>query len=166
MITATELRSLLSYDAETGVFRWLVDKGGIKSGAVAGTTHHLGYRVIVIDGRSYLAHRLVWLYVHGVWPADELDHENRVKSDNRLVNLREANSQQNMANRGMHSNNTSGIKGVVWNNASGKWQAQIRANGRLRYLGLFSEKGCAAAAYKIAAEYYFGKFAGHMASAH
>ena len=56
---------------------------------MAGSVHSTGYVRIGIDGRKYTSHRLAWLYVHGVWPSDQIDHINRNRSDNRIANLRE-----------------------------------------------------------------------------
>ena len=89
-LTAERVRYLLSYDADTGVFVWRVGRGGTRAWSVAGTLHPNGYVYIKIDGRLYLAHRLAWLYTHGAWPADQLDHRDGNKSNNCISNLREA----------------------------------------------------------------------------
>jgi hypothetical protein len=94
-LTAERLREILGYDPETGLFTRLVRTGRIRAGEVAGTAHSRGYRSIVIDGRVYLSHRLAWLYVHGEWPPEQIDHINRNRADNRLVNLRAAKQSQN-----------------------------------------------------------------------
>lgn len=154
-LTVDRLRQLLDYDAVTGLFVWKV---GQRAGRQAGTKHWAGYLFIKIDQVVYLAHRLAWLHVHGVWPAD-LDHKNLNKADNRITNLRECDDSTNQANCTMRPTNTSGRKGVTWNRKCGKWQAGIKRQGRSVHLGLFVDLDDAAAAYAVAAESYFGQFA-------
>lgn len=139
-LTAERLREVLSYDPETGIFRRKVATAQcIKVGAIAGSPHSKGYLRIMVDNRSYLAHRLVWLYVYGRWPADQLDHINGVRSENRIANLREATSAENNQNRAISSNNTSRHQGIYWNSFAGKWHAQIMLAGRMHHIGLFKK---------------------------
>jgi len=89
---------LLTYDPYTGLFTWLVDAYSNKvKGKIAGSIKE-GYINISIDRKLYRAHRLAWLYVNGVFPS-EIDHINRVKSDNRICNLREVSRSENCQNR-------------------------------------------------------------------
>ena len=88
-ITQDDLKSLLTYDPDTGEFRWRFSRPRCAKGALAGTASYHGYTVIKINGRSYRAHRLAWLYEYGRWPNGELDHINRRRSDNTIANLRE-----------------------------------------------------------------------------
>lgn len=149
MLELSRLRQLLSYDPDTGLFHRRVAVPGTVVGARAGTIAPNDYERIYIDRRSYLAHRLAWFYVHGQWPVGELDHINRVKSDNRLCNLREATPAQNSANRGTRSDNKSGFKGVYWSRSG--WVAVIGRNGTRRFLGRHPTAEAAAAAYMEAA---------------
>jgi len=71
------------------VFTRRVGSGHARAGDMAGTVHSTGYVRISIDGGKYTAHHLAWLYVHGLWPSDQIEHINRKRSDNRLVNLKE-----------------------------------------------------------------------------
>lgn len=146
-LTAQRLRELLHYDPETGVFTWLVAKGSAApSGRRAGTIHR-GYRRITINGVHHYEHRLAWFYVHGKWPTDQIDHENRVKDTNHISNLRPATHAEQQQNRGIRSNNTSGYPGVSWHSQTGKWVAYINADGKRKHLGMFPTAGLAAAAY-------------------
>ena len=150
-LTAERLREILNYDPDTGVFTWRVPKGRrVKAGAVAGCDNGDEYIRIRIDGRDYRAHRLAWLYVHGCWPSDQLDHINGNRSDNRMSNLREATPAENNQNRAISSKNTSGFPGVHWHRAKCKWQAQINVNGKKRHLGWLSDPAEAHAAYTAA----------------
>ena len=99
-LSAEHLRELLTYDPETGVLRWRFSRPKARAGDVAGDTcHKRGYRNICVDYRKYLAHRLVWLYVYGVWPEGEIDHIDGNTDNNSLGNLRAATRQQNNWNR-------------------------------------------------------------------
>jgi len=159
-LTAKRLREVLHYDPETGVFTWAVTLSQRAiAGSVAGSVHASGYRYIGIDGQRYPAQRLAWLYMTGEWPSDLVDHENLTPGDDRWSNLREATRAQNAWNAPCHRDNTTGFKGVYWHKAAGKWMAQIKANGRLVYLGLFTDINAAAAAYAGAAHRFHGEFA-------
>ena len=96
-----------------------------------------------IDGGVYAAHRLAWLYMTGVWPDHEIDHENRNGTDNRWVNLRDG-SKINTKNYSMSSCNTSGVTGVGWDNNKSKWRAtghytDSEGKYRQKFLGYFTE---------------------------
>lgn len=149
---------LVTYDPRTGHFTWLVNrKGGARAGTIAGGVAGNGYLLIGLHGGRYYAHRLAWLFTHGVWPASGIDHINGIKTDNRIANLRPANQAQNNLNRAIQSNNKSGFKGVSRDNST-KWRAVIMVAGKYMYLGAFDTPEQAHAAYREAAEMYGGGF--------
>lgn len=113
---------------------------------MAGSLDSKGYVQIKIKGRLYLAHRLAWLYVHGVFPDSHLDHIDRNPKNNAIANLRICSRPENHQNLGLRSNNTSGVTGVSWNKRSGQWLAYINVNGVRHRIGLFSDKSAAVAA--------------------
>ena len=154
-LTAERVRQLFSYDSDTGLLTW---RTGQRAGAVAGTRVAPGYIRITIDREIYSAHRLVWVYVHGRWPREHIDHINGQRDDNRLLNLREASHAQNCQNAMRRRDNSSGHKGVSWHRQRQKWQAQIAANGRRWHLGTFETAEEAGAAYRSAAIRLHGKF--------
>ena len=164
LITHEYLLSILDYDAETGVFtwRWRDDVPyAINSqffGKAAGGLSNNGYIWISIKYKLYYAHRLAWFYVHGVWPDRQVDHIKNPITDNRICNLRLATHSQNMKNRKIHKNNTSGYKGVTWRKDKNKWQAQIKVNGKKYRLGRFDCPKKAHEAYCEAAEKLHGEF--------
>lgn len=147
--TAERVRELLTYDAETGQFYWKPGRKGVHARLQrrAGGVARNGYILISVDDKRYYAHRLAWLCMTGEWPKDEVDHRNGVRTDNRWANLREANRQGQSQNMATPSNNTSGYRGVTWNRALSKWQAQIGHCGRQRHLGLFATPESAHEAY-------------------
>lgn len=151
-ITAKELHQVLEYNPETGVFIWrerLTNR--VNVGDVAGSRTH-GYVEISIHNRSYRAHHLAWLYVHGVLPSTGIiDHIDGCKDNNRISNLREASPSQNSQNmREAKNGSKSGLMGATWHSQRGKWMAQIRANGKNINLGLFDSAEDAHRAYLMA----------------
>jgi hypothetical protein len=156
-LTAERLRTLLHYDPLTGVWTWLVSRGKAKARSVAGCVNSDGYIIIGIDGRIYFAHRLAVLFMTGQWPVSIVDHENLVKSDNRWKNLRPATYQQNNVNVGVRNANALGVKGVCLK-PSGKFEASIRINGKLKYLGLHTTATAASATFAKAAKDNWGEF--------
>jgi HNH endonuclease len=159
MLTARQLRELLDYDPRTGIFRWRINKvgPGAKKDKVAGVTRRpRGNRSIKIDGCSYLSARLAFLWMLGRFPEHQVDHRNRIPSDDRWSNLREATNSQNGANKPKRTN---GLKGVYWHKASRKYRAVICVDSRHIHLGVFDREEVAHAAYGTAARKYFGNFA-------
>lgn len=150
-LTVTRLREVLEYEAETGLFKWLVVLSNVvRSGSIAGCLNKYGYRLIRIDGNLYLAHRLAWLYMHGQWPENEIDHINGETSDNRISNLRQATRSQNMQNEKVarKSNKSCGLLGVSKNGRG--WKAEIKVDGKKLHLGSYKTPSEAHDAYVLA----------------
>ena len=132
-ISVDALRDLLSYDAETGLLTWRVRRGRVEVGQAAGNPMKSGYLQVMIGGRTYLAHRLAWLHHFGRWPDGDVDHINRVRTDNRVENLRECPRSANMANSKCHEDNQLGVKGVCWHPAAKKWKASVMCRGKTSF---------------------------------
>jgi HNH endonuclease len=152
--------SLLSYDKETGQFTWLVQRGSIKPGRIAGspqTSRGKTYIQIRIDKKFYKGHHLAWLFQHGEWPTFDLDHEDGDGTNNRISNLRKCTMTQNKANSKTYKNNTTGHKGVfkVWD----KWRVTIQKDRKRIQVGYFNSLEAAIAAYWEASQRLFGEFA-------
>lgn len=156
-LTVERLRDALYYDPETGFFTWRESSARIAKGLRAGGATGNGYHFIGIDARRYLAHRLAWLYVHGRWPEHFIDHINGDPSDNRLVNLREANNAQNSHNRSVTSRSATGLKGV--SRKGKRFKAQITVDYHIIPLGVFDTPEEAHVAYRAAAIRFQGAFA-------
>lgn len=136
-LTAQRLRELLYYDPETGAFTWRSPRKGVNIHKPAGCFPKGTYACMRVDKRTYRIHRLVWLYVHGTWPADQIDHINGIKHDNRIENLRESMDASNRQNiRVPQSNNKSGFLGVRKQGA--KWAAAVTIDRRPIHLGMFN----------------------------
>ena len=156
-----ELQKVLSYNPETGVFTWIVSPSPrAPAGSVAGYINpSRGYRRIKFQDGIWATHRLAWLFGTGEDPGDlTVDHINRNKLDNRLVNLRLATQAQQNMNKGLRSNNTSGFKGVCWHRENRKWRAKVYIKGKGKHLGYFATKEEAVEAYQKAAADNYGEF--------
>jgi hypothetical protein len=132
------LLEVLSYSPETGLFTWEVNKSrSAKIGTVAGTKDTRGYIRIRVDGVDYRAHILAWFAHYNLRPGGEIDHINRDKTDNRISNLRVVNRRENILNRGMQKNNTSGHTGVYWRKESKKWTTSYTVSKKQIHIGYF-----------------------------
>jgi hypothetical protein len=149
-LQAADLRQLLEYDQNTGHFTSLVGRGPIRVGQRVGCVNRAGYLQIQIAGTIYYGHRLAWLYVHGEWPAEMIDHINGSRSDNRISNLRDVSSQLNVQNvKSARRDNKSGFLGVSLH-SDGRWQARIKMRGQYKSLGLFASPEAASEVYLAA----------------
>ena len=137
-LTQQRLKEVLHYDPETGIFTWAINRTKASQGKIAGSIDDHGYRIICIDGVRHAAHRLAWMYVHGDRPI-EIDHQNHVRIDNRLANLRSTDRSGNGKNISKPIHNKSGGVGVSWTKRLGKrydkWE--VRACGK--FLGYFDD---------------------------
>jgi hypothetical protein len=146
-ISQSQLKEVLDYNRETGVFTWAVNVGSrAKKGRVTGCVNDRGYVLIQYKGKVYGAHRLAWLYVHGELPKHEIDHINHNKEDNSIANLRDVPHAENQRNKPRHSDNSSGYTGVQWNKVIRKWVATVCSEGKSIHLGCFDIKEDAVAA--------------------
>lgn len=161
----TLVRQLLRYDPASGKLfwryrpRWLFASDRAHkvwnaryagAEALAYTDNH-GYRMgAILKQRHMKSHRAIWAIVHGKWPDEFIDHINGDRSDNRIVNLREASRQDNQRNVAMNHRNRSGTLGVYWLKKCRRWWAYIGSGGARETLGYFEKKSDAVAARKSA----------------
>lgn len=158
VISLEEASALLRYNPRTGLFFWKVKRNGTKAGKSAGCPSK--YVRIKINGKSYSASCLAWLFMTGTWPENEVDHRDTNKHNNRWKNLRPATRAQNMQNcRKQLRAKSSRFKGVYWKKDAGRWEAIIGIAGKQRYLGRFDREEDAHTAYVTAAKKVFGEFA-------
>ncbi|MCY1340613.1 HNH endonuclease [compost metagenome] len=171
--SATRVRDLLSYDAETGIFSWrprpVSEFSSARqfktwnkryAGKKAGKQSSGGYLQIRFDGQAHAAHRMAWLVTYGDWPVNDIDHINGIRLDNRIANLRDVTRSENMKNVAIAKHNTSGVMGVSWMAHIERWQAYIRVDGRRINLGYYKAIDEAASARK-AAEVRYGFHPNH-----
>ena len=153
-----ELRRLFFVD-DNGVLRWRVNRRRARAGAIAGHIKRskcgTEYWYVRVGGKKYFAHRIVWAMIYGDCPAHlQIDHVRGNGLNNSKENLRLVTHGENSRNQTKPRNNTSGVTGVCWDKTCGRWMAQIRVNGRQRYLGRYDTIEEAVAARKRASEQY------------
>jgi hypothetical protein len=156
-----ELKSLVNYDCETGVFTWKVKRWRCAPGDIIGTPDKDGYLTVKINQTRYKLHRLAWLYVHGEWPKNCIDHVNGLKTDNRISNLRDVTKRENSYNvkKASRNNKHSGLLGVSYvatqrYNIKNRWLALIRVDGKSKRIGSYSTAQEAHEAYLAAKRIY------------
>ncbi len=156
--TQEELKEAFNYDPDTGLLKWKIKRGRSARGKEAGHVPSDGYRRVMLRGKLYQAHRLIWYLIHGDIPAGmTVDHINGDTLDNRICNLRLATISQNSCNRTAQENNKSGYKGV--SKKSRGYTAQICVQGVRHYLGYYPTPERAHTAYVVASLRLHGEFA-------
>jgi hypothetical protein len=143
------LLELMTYDRETGVFTWRVDRNqNVRAGDRAGKSHHSGYRYLTIDSERIFEHRVAWFYVNAAWCELQLDHKDTIRDRNVYDNLRPATPGINAQNRRRAQKGTAtGLLGVT-RRADGRIVAQIGgAPGIKKHIGTFTDPMAAHQAY-------------------
>jgi hypothetical protein len=141
------IRNIFDYDDKTGELRWKIGKQRIHIGDIAGYLED-GYRRVRVNGKLYAAHRLIWLWHYGKFPDKQIDHINGKRDDNRISNLREADSKENGQNRKRSINNSTGHTGVSWSKHHCKYWAYIKIDQKTHHIGFFLNYHDACSAYK------------------
>ena len=171
-ISVERLRTMFTYDPLSGEIRWRWREERSDywnrrfAGQIAGTLKK-GYVQIgtAVDGQHIFlgGHRVAWALQYGSWPDADIDHFDGAKSNNTIVNLRQATHSENSA----HKNELRGatpFKGVYFMTTRGRFAAQIKHQRQHTWLGLFETAQEAAAAYDAAAMRLHGAFAKTNAS--
>lgn len=93
-----------------------------------------------VNGKHYLISMA--REILGLKRGDKLqgDHINHQTLDNRRCNLRIVTNQENQFNR-------KNPKGYYWDEATNKWRARIKINGKTKHIGLFNTAKAAHVAY-------------------
>lgn len=106
----------------------------------------------ICDRDGVMLHRLIMNPPKNM----DVDHINHNTFDNRKSNLRIVSECENMWNRALSKNNTSGVTGVFADKTG--WIATIGFNNQQIRLGHFKDKNDAIKARKDAEEKYYGKY--------
>jgi len=154
--------SPLRLEEESGL-RWKVSRGTAKAGSWAGSVWERKVCgkirkvwMVQIDGKRYYASRIIYFMAHGFDPYPmEVDHEDINSLNNSVDNLRLVDDVLQGQNRGMLSNNTTGVKGVGWRKQRSKWQAYIHVDNKFKYLGSYASRKEAAEARNAAIKKYW-----------
>lgn len=151
-----EIKTILDYNPDTGIFRWKVNRPPLRAGDRAGCELKLRkpsgvriYRSIRIKKKHYTEHRLAWRFFYGEIPEGmQIDHINRNPSDNRIANLRLVNQSQNNFNS--IRSNKSGHRGVYKHSQSNCWCAELSYLGKKVFRKCYPTKKEAVKARKTA----------------
>lgn len=130
----------IDYNPKTGIMCWKKPGLARQIGRPLGTILTNGHRYARIDGIRYAITHLIWIYVFGRLPLTnlEIDHINRIKTDNRLENLREVTRALN--HRNSVARTKTGIKGVylLKEDSPVPFAADVTLYGKSIRLGRFS----------------------------
>ena len=143
MLTQADVKKLFDYNPDTGSCTRLTRPSrNVHIGDELGSVHcysgGLKYRQTEINRTQYGIHRLIWLWVTGEWPENDIDHIDGNGLNNAWSNLREATHIENMRNKKIGANNQSGVVGVSFYAQTKKWRAAINvASGEKKHLGYF-----------------------------
>jgi hypothetical protein len=120
--------------------------------------HKTGYYCSSYGGKTVYTHRLIWFWRYGYWPR-RLDHINRVKTDNRIENLREVTAAQSAQNRAFIGRYLS--KCIYFDpthQSPKKYRVRVQAEGRRRHIGWYLTEAEAQHAATAAVKQYHGDF--------
>lgn len=132
-------KSRFKYIEGTLINNYNINSRALK-GQEAGTTRKDGYKVVRVNKKGYLVHRLIWEHFRGPIPKGfYIDHIDRNPSNNKLENLRLVTNQENAFN--------TSASGAYYDKRRDKWYSQIRKSGQRRCLGTFNTKDEAEEAY-------------------
>ncbi len=114
-----------------------------------------GYLITGLDtGEIIQMHRLIMGFPENM----QIDHIYHINHDNRKSELRIATNSQNGMNKDISKNNTSGVKGVNYFKATGKWRARIVVDNKEIHLGYYDNFNVAVRIRKLAEKKYFGAY--------
>ena len=156
MIDQELVKKLFYYDAASGMLIWRNGNGrNVKPWQQAKALNGNGYFTVKIQNKNYPVHRIIWLYVNGNFPSQEIDHKNRIRNDNRLCNLRAVSRIDNCQNISLPRHNKSGHIGVSWFKKQKSWTVYVKVNKKNKWLGYYKNLDDAVVARKAGeAQYY------------
>jgi hypothetical protein len=154
ILTQNRLKELLDYNPDTGVVIRKVKLKNQPAGKIVGCVGRQGYLQTSIDGKLYKVHRLVWLYMYGEWPKNNIDHIDHNPANNKISNLRDVSCLENNRNKRRNTNSSSGLLGVGWHKRDECWVAHIEVSGIRHNLGYYKDKETALNARKQAEQIY------------
>jgi hypothetical protein len=137
MLTQARVRELFDYREDGELIRKVRTSSRARVGDVAGCPDGHGYKVTRVEDKLYSNHRLIWLLHHGYFPEHQIDHINRIRTDNRIENLREVSQVCNSRNCKQRTDCSSGVTGVYWHKLTNKWRARIKIPNKNIHLGLY-----------------------------
>lgn len=139
----------LEYCVIDGCYYWKQQPvASVQAWEKAGSLTSKGYRTISYKNKNYKEHILVWVMLTGSLPEGQIDHINRIKTDNHMENLRDVDNFTNCMNK--PPKGTSKLRGVYFCKQTGKWSAETSFGGKKRRLGRFKTEEDAHKAWLLA----------------
>lgn len=137
-LTRDILKEWFSYE-RSGCLTWKKSpKYDVAVGDIAGSIRKDGYWEVGFLGKSYLLHRLIFLWHHDYLP-ELIDHIDNNPANNCIENLRPLDKRLNTYNtQKLWAHNKSGVRGVSWCKIQNKWVVRFKQNGKYLFFGYFS----------------------------
>lgn len=105
----------LEYFPKSGKLIWAVPTAStVKIGQLVGSINSKGYRTCNINRQSLKVHHICWYKFYGEWSGHQLDHINRIRSDNKIINLRKSTDIQNRHNSSANKTNITRQVGITF----------------------------------------------------
>lgn len=150
-VTQALLKKLLRYDPDSGKFYHKEKNTQRERGAEAGHKTSGGYVMLTVQGVRILAHRAAWLYMYGVWPTNQIDHDDGDRANNRIKNLFDRTCAENLQGfQRLREANKSGFRGVTWSTKCQGWTASFCRNGKSTFCGVHDSPAAANTALELA----------------
>ena len=149
-VTREEILYYFDYDRERGVLIWKNHWNATVRfrclGKIAGKKDKTDYISVKVNWKLYRIHRLIWFIEKGYYP-EQVDHIDGDFSNNKIENLRAVTNRENCQNYKIHR--TGKLIGCTWDKSRGNWKAQIKLEGKTKFIGRFNSEQEAHDAYKI-----------------
>ena len=139
----------------------LIWRRGARFGFEAGTVDKTEYKRFKLKGKMYYSHRVMWALHHGEMPAQEIDHINGFRQDNRIHNLRLCSRSENQANQKRSVKNKTGHKDVSYVEKLGLYRVRVSFNNKRHEFGYYKTLEDAAQAATFARKALHKEFANH-----
>ena len=157
-LTAERCRELFEYDQDTGVLTWKIPYGRQMKGSVVGYIHPTGYRRVRVGTSEYRIHRIIFLWMTGHWPVNQVDHIDGDPLNNTWINLRDVTPTQNMHNMRLRASNRTGCPGVFFIESKNYYRVRIRVAGERYHVGYFKHLNDAIQAAVAFREKHHGEY--------
>ena len=136
MTSFKAIAAAIAYNPDTGLFVYTKETRSYNIGDSPSCIAN-GYLLISVNGCAEYAHRVAYYIMTGKVP-DLIDHKDRVRLNNRWANLRAVDKFINAQNKGLMSNNTSGISGV-FETLEGLFRVRIASYGKRKCFGVYED---------------------------
>jgi len=157
-VTQRDVKDTFEYDPDTGVCTWKIYRLKAAPGEPIDERYVYkdGYIVISLKNKAHMLHRLIWLWMTGDWPKNQIDHLNGDKLDNRWENLKDVTQHQNLCNKGAYKKESPEPTGVR-KEGKNTWSAILTVQGTQMNLGRFDDPEKAHNAYLQAKLLFHGQ---------